>query len=98
MRRDQALAILRAHEAELRASGVLHLRLFGSVARDEATDQSDIDILAYFDPNQRLSLWTLGGLQQQLVDLLGRDVDLVRESRLLGRVRERALNEAVLAF
>ena len=98
MRRDQALAILRAHEAELRASGVLHLRLFGSVARDEATDQSDIDILAYFDPNQRLSLWTLGGLQQQLVELLGRDVDLVRESRLLGRVRERALNEAVLAF
>jgi predicted nucleotidyltransferase len=98
MRRDQALAILRAHEAELRASGVLHLRLFGSVARDEATDTSDIDVLAYFDPNQRLSLWTLGGLQQQLVELLGRDVDLVRESRLLGRVRERALNEAVLAF
>ncbi len=96
MRRDQALAILRAHEAELRASGVLHLRLFGSVARDEATDQSDIDILADFAPN--LGLLDISGLRLDLCDLLGAEVDLTSESWLKNRVRRRATQDAIDAF
>ncbi len=98
MRREQALAILRAHQSQFRANGVEHLRIFGSVARDEATETSDIDILADFAPDQKVTLWKLGGLQQQLAELLARDVDLVRESRMLERVREHAISEAVLAF
>ena len=98
MRRDRALAILREHEAELRASGVVRLRIFGSVARDEATEESDVDVLADFAPEIVLTLWELGGLQQHLVKLLACDVDVVRESKLKPAVLHRALAEAVLAF
>ena len=98
MRRDDALTILRAHELELRASGVLHLRLFGSVARDEAISSSAVDVLADFAPDQKISLWTLGRLHEQLVELLGCDVDLVREKKLLAGMREQVLGEAVSAF
>jgi predicted nucleotidyltransferase len=45
MNRDQIIAVLRAHEPELRHRGVLHAALFGSVARDEGKPGSDIDIM-----------------------------------------------------
>jgi predicted nucleotidyltransferase len=98
MRRDEALRILRAHEAELRASGVVRLRLFGSVARDEAGEGSDVDVLVDFTPEHKVTLWDLGGVQQQLVELLACDVDLTRESKLRDKVRPHAIREAVLAF
>ena len=62
MTRDRALTILREHEAELRAKGVAHLRLFGSVARDEATELSDVDVLVDFEPEKPVTLLTLSGL------------------------------------
>ncbi len=45
MKRDQVLAILNAHQAELQDLGVKSLELFGSVARDEARRDSDVDFL-----------------------------------------------------
>ena len=44
MKRVDAIAVLRAHEAELRGLGVEHLYLFGSTARDEAREDSDVDL------------------------------------------------------
>ncbi len=98
MTRDRALSILRAHEAELRASGVIRLRLFGSVARDEATGTSDVDVLADFTPEAGLSLWSVGGLYQDLSDMLGMPVDVSREKWMKEHVRKNALREAVVAF
>ena len=98
MKRDRALAILREHEAELRASGVVRLRIFGSVARDEATEGSDVDVLADFDPERAMSLWAVGGLHQDLSDLLGVPVDVSREHWLKEHVKKRVLREAVVAF
>jgi predicted nucleotidyltransferase len=46
MDKNRILAILRSHAPELQAAGIAHLRLFGSVARGEATPQSDIDLMA----------------------------------------------------
>jgi uncharacterized protein len=87
---DRILAILRSHAPELQAAGLAHLRLFGSVARGEASPHSDIDLLADFDPSARISLLTLSGLQIRLSDLLGAEVDLSSSVWLKEPVRVRA--------
>jgi predicted nucleotidyltransferase len=56
---------------------ITELALFGSVLRDDFGPDSDIDVLVTFDPDARLSLFDLVGAQQELSDLLGREVDLV---------------------
>jgi uncharacterized protein len=73
--------------------GARNVRVFGSVARGEADDQSDIDFLVDMEPGR--SLLDLGGLLTDLQDLLGRNVDVVTERGLKPRIRERVLHEAV---
>lgn len=92
------LQTLRLHEPELRAIGILHLRLFGSVARGDSSAQSDVDIMADFDRSKRLTLFDMARLEDRLSDLLGEKVDLSPADSLKERVRERALREAVHAF
>ena len=69
------------------------VRVFGSVARDDNTDDSDVDFL--IKPERGCSLFDLGGLLEDLQDLLGCRVDLVTEDGLKPRLRERVLKEAV---
>jgi predicted nucleotidyltransferase len=78
-RAEDVLAILRANEAELRAAGIKHLSLFGSVARGDAGPDSDVDLVAVLDPAARIDLFELTGLEQRLAALLGRPVDLLPE-------------------
>lgn len=92
--RDDVIATLRAHAPELRAAGIVRLRLFGSVARYEAAN--DVDLVAEFD--RSLSLIDLIGLENRLSDLLGCKVDLAQEKTLKPRVRTNIEREAVLAF
>jgi predicted nucleotidyltransferase len=75
------------------AYGAYDVRIFGSVARGEATDKSDIDLLVKLE--QGRSLMDLGGLLYDLRDLLGIDVDVVTEKGLRARIREQVLQEAV---
>ena len=67
--------------------------MFGSVARGEADETSDIDFLVELEPGR--TLFDLGGLLMDLRDLLGRDVDVVTERGLKARIRTRVLHEAV---
>lgn len=69
------------------------VRVFGSVARGDATDASDVDLLVKTDPG--CSLLDLGGLLEDLQDLLGCRVDLVTDDGLKPRLRARVLREAV---
>jgi predicted nucleotidyltransferase len=80
MNSDQVIAKLRLHAPELKAAGVVHLRVFGSVARGETSAESDIDLLADFDKSRRLTLVTVGRLQSRLTDLLGVNVDLSQKN------------------
>lgn len=96
MGREDVLATLRAHEAELKKAGIVRLSLFGSVARGEKGN--DVDLLAEFDGARSLSLIELVGLENRLSDILGAKVDLARESTLKERVRKNVEREAVLAF
>jgi uncharacterized protein len=98
MDREQILFILRQHAPELKAAGLLHLRLFGSVARGEETRHSDVDLMADFDESKRLTIVTLGNLQSRLEDLLGVNVDLSSADWMKEPVRKNALEEAVIAF
>jgi uncharacterized protein len=98
MDRDSVLAKLRQHAPELRASGVVHLRLHGSLARGTASTASDVDLIAEFDPRKPLSLLDMVGLELHLSDILGARVDLSPSHTLRAPVRDRAASEAVLAF
>jgi hypothetical protein len=69
------------------------VRVFGSVARGDADEASDIDFLVEMEPGR--SLLDMGGLLMDLRDLLGRDVDVVSERGLNQRIRDRVLGEAV---
>jgi predicted nucleotidyltransferase len=73
--------------------GARNVRVFGSVARSEADEQSDIDFLVELEPGR--TLFDLGGLQYDLEQLLGCWVDVVTERGLKPRVRERVLREAL---
>ena len=73
--------------------GAYNVRLFGSVARGEADEQSDIDFLVELEAGR--TLFDLGGLQYDLEQLLGCPVDVVTERGLKPRIRERVLREAL---
>lgn len=98
MKRDEVIAALREHEPELRSAGVVRLSLFGSVARDEAQTESDIDLLAAFDEAHALSLLDVIGIENRLADLLGQPVDLIEEGTLKPRAQQNVSREAVRAF
>ena len=72
--------------------GAYNIRVFGSVARGEAGEGSDIDLLVDLEPNR--SLLDLGGLQVDLEALLERRVDVVTEAGLYWLLRRRILKEA----
>jgi len=73
--------------------GAYNVRIFGSVARGEANEDSDIDFLINVQENH--SRWFPGGLLADLEDLLGCKVDIVTERSLHQLIRERILKEAI---
>jgi uncharacterized protein len=70
-----------------------NVRVFGSVVRGDNNEASDVDLLV--SPRAGCSLLDLGGLLEDLQELLGCRVDLVTEEGLKARLRERVLREAV---
>jgi len=85
-KRDEILRIAAEH-------GARQIRIFGSVVRGEADENSDIDLLVDLEPGK--NLLDLGELQMDLQDLLDWKVDLVTEKGLRERIRKRVLEEAV---
>jgi uncharacterized protein len=102
MNRDQILATLRAHEAELRTAGVQSLSLFGSVARGEATEASDVDVLVRLTPDAAQGGFAyfarLDALVRRLRDVLECPVDVVAEPVLKERLRRSIEKDMTLAF
>ena len=85
-RREQILSAARKH-------GAVSVKLFGSAARGEAVETSDLDFVVELEPGR--SLLDLGGLQSDLERLLGCAVDVVTVKGLRERIRDRVLAEAV---
>jgi predicted nucleotidyltransferase len=95
VKRDEILALLRAYRAESKEYGVKSLAIFGSVARNEETEESDIDILIEF--GQPVGLFEFVRIKDQLEKLLNRPVDLVTPEALKKQLKEQILKEAIYA-
>jgi predicted nucleotidyltransferase len=95
---EQVIAILRAHETELREAGVRRLSLFGSIARGDADADSDVDLAAKFDPAAEMDLIRLVALERQLGEKLGRPVEILPEPVENPRLRANVERDRVIAF
>jgi len=85
-RRAEILAVAQRH-------GARNLRVFGSVARGESDERSDIDLLVDMEPGR--SLLDVGGLVMDLRSLRGHSVDVVTERGLRERIREGVMRDAI---
>lgn len=94
MDRQAVLDRLSASAEELHGLGARSLALFGSFAREEARDESDVDLLVDLD---RHTFDRYMDLKIRLEDLLGRRVDLVLIENLKPRIRDQILSEAIRA-
>ncbi|MCA6509427.1 MAG: nucleotidyltransferase family protein [Pseudanabaena sp. M109S1SP2A07QC] len=94
--RSDVMQTLSMHRNELKRLGVKSLRLFGSVARDEATPDSDIDFLVEFvnDP----SFFELFEVQYFLEDIFHCKIDLGMEESLKEHLREPVLKDVIHAL
>src|ERR1700758_402118 len=97
MQRDEAIAKLKQHEAELRQLGVEHLYLFGSTARGEAAEDSDIDL--FFDYERgKLGLYELMEVKERASAILGRKADIMPRDSLHKVLRPRIEASALQVF
>ena len=99
MKRDDVIRTLQAHRSRLaRQYGVKSLALFGSVARDEASKASDVDLLVEFD-DRPVGLLHLIGTEQHIAKVLGVEkVDLVLRRAVIPELKDAILGEAIDVF
>lgn len=95
---EYVIAILRAHEAELRQAGIRRLSLFGSVARGDAEAESDVDLAVEFDPAAEMDLIRLVALERRIGVTLGRPVELLPEPVENPRLRANVERDRRIAF
>lgn len=97
MTRDEAITRLKQHQAELKRLGVERLYLFGSMARDEASDDSDIDL--FFDYQKgKLGLLGLMEIKALAAEILGRPTDIMTRDSIHRVMRARIERSAVQVF
>ncbi len=97
MDKEEVLKKVSSFQSELKSHAVKELYLFGSFARDEAGQASDLDLLVEFEPGVKIGLFAFARLRRRLCDLLGKKVDLVTKDALRPEMREEILREAVRA-
>ena len=97
MRRTDAVRALKRMPALRQNFGVQEIAVFGSTARNEASDRSDVDILVTFQAKAPVGFFKLAELQEYLERALGRPVDLLTPGSLDPRIRDRVVKEAVRA-
>ncbi|WP_395515435.1 nucleotidyltransferase family protein [Pseudorhizobium flavum] len=98
MKRSEAIEKLKAKADAIKARGATSLYLFGSVARDEASDTSDLDLFIDYDPSRKFSLVDLAGIKIYLEDELSTEVDVTTRSSLHPRLKEKIETSAIRIF
>lgn len=96
LNRNRVLALAQSHQSDLELLGVKTLELFGSVARDQARPQSDVDFLVEFAIEP--TLFDVFRVQHYLEDLLGCAVDVGTRAALKAHLREPVTKDAVRVF
>lgn len=100
MRRTEVIALLLSHADELRAAGVAHVSLFGSVARDEGGSHSDIDLIVGGPPERPMTLFSMARTEALLERIFGRRIDLTSQQWLdrADGLREHIARDLVSVF
>ena len=102
MSQDQIISALRAHERELKQSGIASLSLIGSVARGDDRPDSDVDVVVRLTEEARGGGFAYFGridrLRRRLESILARHVDLIAEPVQKERLRREIEKDRILAF
>ena len=98
MKRSEAIEKLKAKADAIKARGATSLYLFGSVARDEASDTSDLDLFIDYDPTRKFSLVDLAGIKIYLEDELSTEVDVTTRNSLHPRLKNKIETSAIRIF
>jgi uncharacterized protein len=98
MDKQDIIARLKENEAALKARGVTHAALFGSVARGDHRADSDIDIMLELDPAARVTMFDYVDIKDYIEALFQGPVDVVNRDGLKPFVRPRAVADAIYAF
>jgi uncharacterized protein len=98
MNKDAVIATLRAHRADIERLGIVHVALFGSLARDEAGPDSDIDIAIDFADGARIDMFKYAGIKRQIAELFVDPVDVVSTAAMRDGISEAAKSEMIYAF
>jgi predicted nucleotidyltransferase len=98
MNAERALTTLRQHEPALRARGISHAALFGSVARGDNRPDSDIDILVEFDSGAHVTVFDYVGVKDFIAGLFREPVDVIDREALKPHLRGPSERDAIYAF
>jgi predicted nucleotidyltransferase len=92
---DDAIATLRRYESALRARGIRHAAVFGSVARGDHGPDSDLDILVEFEPEEDGSIYEYMRLKEYIASLFEGRVDVIDRDALKPHLRAPSAREAL---
>ena len=95
---QDALSTLRRHQSALRARGVTHAAVFGSVSRGEKRPDSDLDIMIDIDPEAHVTLFDYVGLKDYIASLFDGPVDVIDREALKPHLRVPATQNMLYAF
>jgi uncharacterized protein len=98
MNTHDALATLRRYEADLRARGIRHAGVFGSVARGDNRSDSDLDIIIDIEPTAHVTLFDYVGLKEYIAGLFEGAVDVVSRESLKPHIRPAVTADTIYAF
>ncbi len=98
MRKAEAIEKLRRQADAIRALGATSLYLFGSVARDEAGPDSDLDLFIDYDPDSRFNAFDLVGIKLFLEDELSTEIDVTTRDSLHPKLKDRIEAASVKVF
>ena len=97
MKRAEAISILKEHEAEFHQLGVVNLYLFGSTVRDDADENSDVDLFFDYECGQ-FGLFELMDLKERAADILKHKVDIMTRDSLHRTLRRQIEASALQVF
>jgi uncharacterized protein len=98
MNTQDAVATLRRHESVLRARGITHAAVFGSVARGQNRPDSDLDIIIDIDPETHVTLFDYVELEDYIASLFDVPVDVIDREALKPHLRAPVERDVVYAF
>ena len=98
MDRQAAIDRLKRHALDLKGQGVAHLSMFGSVARNEASPESDVDLLVDLDASQRFTLVRLAQLKHYVSDILDAKADITIRDDVKPLLRDSILEDEIRVF